>query len=251
MKDLISERPNITPVGLGNSESMFDMSGYEAGYRMDGDDSKPASDEDGEDDTPEEENDDDDDDDDRVSTIPRKCPAGPTSKKKAVQVRKMKAPKADSHRDKKSKVLDCYADLASAEEVTNQKELELKKARMENASAKIKAKAEIQIQRDKLKAEMRMLQKKQEHNYRMARLNLQLTQRQGGGTSSSLSAGFYSASPDTSSVGVSGLFNADECSQSPTTSFGTGLSSPFDLDNFDYDTSLSSPAAPAHLSTPN
>src|ERR1700722_11060345 len=246
MKDLISERPNITPVGLGNSESMFDMSGYEAGYRMDGDDSKPASDEDGEDDTPEEENDDDDDDDDdRVSTIPRKRPAGPTSKKKAVQVRKMKAPKADSHRDKKSKVLDCYADLASAEEVTNQKELELKKARMENASAKIKAKVEIQIQRDKLKAEMRMLQKKQDHNYRMARLNLQLAQRQGD-ASSSLSAGFYSASPNPSVV-ASGLFNADECSQSPTTSFDTGLSSPFDLDNLDYDTSPSSP----HLSTLN
>ena len=112
---------------------------------------------------------------------------------------------------------------------------------------KIKAKVEIQIQHDKLKAKMRMLQKKQDHNYHMARLNLQLAQRQGG-TSSSLSAGFYSAPPNTSSVEVSGLFNADECSQSPTTSFGTGLSSPFDLDNFKYDTSLSSPA---HLSTPN
>ena len=246
MKDLISERPNITPVGLGNSESTFDMSGYEAGYRSDGDDSKPASDDDDEDDAPEEENDDDDDDDDRV-TIPRKRPAGLASKKKAVKGRKVKAPKADSHRDKKSKVLDRYADLASAEEVTSQKELEFKKARLENASAKIKAKAEIQIQCDKLRAEMRMLQKKQDHNYRMARLNLQLTQRQGG-ASSSLSGGFYSASPDTSSVGVSELFNADDCSQSPTTSFGTGLSSPFDLDNLEYDTSLSSPA---HLSTPN
>ena len=124
---------------------------------MDGDKSKPASDEDGEDDAPEEDNNDDDDNDDRASTIPCKCPAGLTSKKKAVQVQKTKALKADSHHDKKSKVLDRYADLASAEEVTNQKELELKKVRMENASAKIKAKAEIQIQRDKLKAEMRML----------------------------------------------------------------------------------------------
>ena len=116
--------------------------------------SKPASDEDGEDDAPEEENDDNDDDNNRPSTIPRKRPAGPTSKKKAVQVWKTKALKADPHRDKKSKVLDRYADLASAEEVTNQKELKLKKARMENASTKIKAKAEIQIQHDKLKAKM-------------------------------------------------------------------------------------------------
>ena len=192
MKDLISKCPNITPVGLGNSESTFDMSGNEAGYRMDGDESKPASDEDGEDNAPEEDNDDDDNNDDRASTIPRKRPAGLTSKKKAVQVQKTKALKADSHRNKKSKVLDHYADLASAEEVTNQKELELKKAQMENANVKIKVKAEIQIQHDKLKAKMRMLQKKQEHNYRMARLNLQLAQRQGG-TSSSLSAGFYSA----------------------------------------------------------
>ena len=46
MKDLISERPNITPVGLGNSESAIDMSGYEAGYKTDGDASKPVTDED-------------------------------------------------------------------------------------------------------------------------------------------------------------------------------------------------------------
>ena len=228
------------------SELTFNMSSYEARYRTDGDDSKPASDEDDEDNTPEGEVNDDDNDDDRA-TIPCKHPACPTSKKKAVQVWKMKAPKADSHHNKKSKVLDRYANLVSAKEVTNQKELDFKKARMENASMKIKAKAEIQIQHDKLKAEMRMLQKKQDHNYCMAHLNLQLTQRQGG-TSSSLSAGFYSASPNTSSVEVSGLFNADKCSQSPTTSFSTGLSSPFDLDNFEYDTSLSSPA---HLFTPN
>ena len=88
MKDLISERPNITPMGLGNSESTFDMSGYEAGYRMDGNDSKPASDEDGEDNMPEEENDDDDDDDDRASTIPHKRPAGLTSKRKLLRFRK-------------------------------------------------------------------------------------------------------------------------------------------------------------------
>ena len=128
MKDLISEHPNITPVGLGNSESTFNMSSYEAGYRMDGDKSKPASDKDGEDNMPEEDNNDNDDNDDRASTIPCKCPAGLTRKKKAVQVQKTKALKADSHRDKKSKVLDRYADLASAEEVTNQKELKLKKA---------------------------------------------------------------------------------------------------------------------------
>ena len=127
MKDLISEHPNITPVGLGNSELTFNMSGYEAGYRMDGDDSKPACDEDDEDNTPEGEDNDNDDNDDRA-TIPCKRPACPTSKKKAVQVRKTKAPKADSHRDRKSKVLDHYADLASAEEVTNQKELDFKKA---------------------------------------------------------------------------------------------------------------------------
>ena len=236
MKDLISERPNVTPVGLGNSESMFDMSGYDAGYKTDDDDLKPASDED---------DDDDDDDDDDMVTVPCKRLAGSSSKKKVTQAQKMKTPKADAPRNKKSKVLDRFADLASAEEVTNQMELDLKKARMENASAKIKAKAEIQIQRDKLKAEMRMLQKKQDHNYRMARLNLQLVQRQGG-TLSSLSAGFYSASPNPSVV-ASALFNADKCSQSPASSFDTGLSSPFDLDNFEYDTSLSSP----HLSTPN
>ena len=94
MKDLISKHPNITLVGLNNSELMFNMSGYEARYWTESNDSKPASDEDNKDDTPEEEKDDNDNDDNRV-TIPCKCPAGLASKKKAIQVWKTKALKLD------------------------------------------------------------------------------------------------------------------------------------------------------------
>jgi hypothetical protein len=43
MKDLISECPNITPVGLGNSDSIIDMSGYSDGYWTDGESAKPAT----------------------------------------------------------------------------------------------------------------------------------------------------------------------------------------------------------------
>jgi hypothetical protein len=44
MKELISERPNIVPVGLGNNASDIDMSGYANGFNSDvGDESsQPA-----------------------------------------------------------------------------------------------------------------------------------------------------------------------------------------------------------------
>jgi hypothetical protein len=261
MKDLISERPNVTPVGLGNSESAIDLAGYEGGYKTDDDVSKPVTDEDDDEDddaacdadTAEEDNDDDAEDDDDGITIPRKRRAGSGSsakKNKMTPAQKAKASKSDIHRSKKMKPLERFADMASAEEVTNQKNLDLKKLQSRANMAKIKAKADIQIQRDKLKAELRMLEKKQEHDFRMAQLKLQLTQRAGAPASGSLSAGFYgasAASPHPSQAGVTGLFDSGECSPSMR-SFSTGPSSAFDFDreSFSYDTPLSSSA---HLPT--
>lgn len=254
MKDLISERPNVTPVGLGNSESAIDLAGYEGGYKTDDDVSKPVTDEDEDDDaacdadTAEEDNDDDAEDDDDDITIPRKRRAGSgysAKKNKMTPAQKAKASKSDIHRSKKMKPLERFADLASAEEVTNQKNLDLKKLQSRANMVKIKAKADIQIQHDKLKAELRMLEKKQEHDFRMAQLNLQLTQRAGAPASGSLSAGFYGASvasPHPSQAGVAGLFDSGECSPSMR-SFSTGPSSSafdFDRESFSYDTPLSS-----------
>jgi len=253
MKDLISERPNVTPVGLGNSESAIDLAGYEGGYKTDDDVSKPVTDEDEDDDaacdvdTAEEDDDDDAEDDDGNITIPRKRRAGSGSsakKNKITPAQKAKASRPDIHRSKKMKPLDRFADLASAEEVTNQKNLDLKQLQSQANMVKIKAKADIQIQRDKLKADLKMLEKKQEHDFRMAQLNLQVTQRAGAPASGSLTPGIYgtsAASPHPSQAGVTGLFDSGECSPSMS-SFSTGPSSAFDFDreSFSYDTPLSS-----------
>ena len=237
MKDLISERPNITPVGLGNSESTIDMSIYDTGYKLDTFDSKPVTEDD--DDMPDDDDDDADDADDADDMISIRRKRSSNKRDKATPAQKARSLKSETPGDrKKFKALDRFADLASAEEATNQKELDLKRLRSRNTFAKIRAKADIQIQRDKLKAEMRMLEKTQEHNFRMAQLNLQITK---AGTSGSLPTDFYNASLHPSQSGATGLFNTADASQS-TRSFSTGPSSAFDLDSFDYNTPLSSSA---------
>ena len=177
MKILISERPNVVPVGLGNSESTIDMSGYEAGYKSDASDSKPASEEDEDEDMPDKDEDEDKDDEDKLSAHHQDSARKKNDLKTTHTQKKSSTSNAHPGHDKKlSKILDRFADLANVEEVTNQKELDLKRLQSQNARVKIKAKADIQIQRDKLKAELRMLEKKQEHDFRMVQLNLQIVQ---------------------------------------------------------------------------
>ena len=241
MKVLISERLNITPVGLHNSESVINMSGYKAGYKTDGNASKPVTNEDKDNDVDRDTAKDDDNDNiDNGPSIPRKCHAGSghSTKKNKITLacQKVKASKPNIHCSKKMKPLECssFADLASAEEVTNQKNLDLKKLKSWTTLVKIKAKVDIQIHHNKLKAKVWMLERKQEHDFHMAQLNLQLAC--GGGTASgSLSTSFYGTSPYPSQAEVTGLFNMEECSQS-TCSFSTGLSFAFDLNSFGYNT---------------
>jgi hypothetical protein len=261
MKALISERPNLTPVGLGNSETTFDMSIFEAEYKTDGDGSKPVTDEDEDADLDADAADvnaadaadllDADDEDDEDISIPRKRPAdsGNSAKKKPVQqARKAKASKQDIHRDKKLKPMDRFADIAAVEEATNQKSLDLKKLQSQAAMARIKAKADIRIQRDKLRGELRMLEKKQEHDFRMAQLNLQITQRHS--THGLPSTGLYDASSQSSQAGGTGLFNAEEYSGSAR-SYSTGQSSGFDLESFGYNTPLNTSARLPTLPLPD
>ena len=245
MKILISERPNVVPVGLGNSESTIDMSGYEAGYKSDASDSKPASEEDEDEDMPDKDEDEDNDDEDKLSARHQDSARKKNDLKTTRAQKKSSTSNAHPGHDKKlSKILDRFADLANVEEVTNQKELDLKRLQSQNARVKIKAKADIQIQRDKLKAELRMLEKKQEHNFRMAQLNLQIVQGRGRDAPRSLLSDFYNNSLGPSQAGVTGLFNADESKSSP--SFSPGASTAFDLESFEYSTPLSSSS---HLPT--
>ena len=163
---------------------------------------------------------------------------------KMTPAQKAKASKSDIHCNKKTKLLERFANLASMKKVTNRKNLNLKKLQSQANMVKIKAKADIQMQCNKLKAELQMLEKKQEYDFRMVQLNLQLTQRAGAPASGSLLAGFYGASvalPHPSQAKVTGHFNLGECSPSMC-SFSTGPNSAFDFDreSISYDTPLSS-----------
>ena len=230
MKDLISERPNIMPVGLGNSESGINMSVNDTGYKSDTYESKPVTEVDDNDDMPDDDDNNDNEDDEDMVSICQKHSA--KKKNKGMPAWKTKPLKSETSGDrKKLKALDRFADLASAEEITNQKELDLKTLRLRNTLAKIKAKADIQIQHDKLNTKWQMLEKTQEHNYCMAQLKLQIASK--AGTSDSLLADFYDAPLNPSQSGISGLFNTGDCSQS-TCSFSAGPSSAFNLNSFDY-----------------
>jgi hypothetical protein len=169
------------------------------------------------------------------------CQKRPANKhNKATPARKTNTVKSETPADrKKFKPLDRFSELATAEHITNQKELDLKALQSQNALAKIRARADIQIQRDKLRAEMRMLQKTQDHNYRMAHLNLQMASK--AGTSGSLPTDFYNASLNPSQSGVPELFNTGDSSQS-TRSFSTRPGSAFDVESFDYSTPSSGSA---------
>jgi hypothetical protein len=252
MKELISERPNIVPVGLGNNDSTIDMSAYTTGYNSDHDidyeSSKPDGTE-GEEDATYTDNEDADEDEDIESDhdvavmIPTKRPAKPVEKKTGARPGKSNPAR---HESKKSKVIDRFADVANAEEVTNQKHLELKKIRVQGETqasvAKIKAQAEIQIQKDKLKAQARMQEKRQEHEFRMAQLNFQ---------SSSAGYGRHHSQASSRAPSSFGYENSPTPSQSHLFDSNTVTAGSFDFNNFTFESPVSEgiypslPAAPA------
>ena len=196
-------------------------------------------------DMPDKDKDKDNDDKDKLSMHHQYLARKKNNLKTTHAQKKSSMPNAHPGHDKKpSKILDHFMDLASAKEVTNQKELDLKRLQLQNARVKIKAKVDIQIQRDKLKAKLRMLEKKQEHDFHIVQLNLQIVQGQGCDAPRSLLSDFYNNSPGPSQAGVTGLFKADEFKFSP--SFSPGASTAFDLESFDYSTPLSSSS---HLPT--
>lgn len=215
LKEIISERPNLVPAGIGNNESGYDLnvlqrrdssegggclgesSGMSDGIGMgaEGDD----EDADGEDEEIEEETapkagkrkhqDLDVDDvgdnksmkkvivDDKKPTVPR---AGKSTPAEAPTRKKVKTG------------LERFADIAAREEETTQKALELKKTKFqgetEKAVARVRAQAEIQMNKDRLRAEY--AQKKLELDFQ---LRLQTVQQQMGGRSHSSSTNIYPA----------------------------------------------------------
>ena len=98
------------------------MSVYNTGYKLDTYESKPVTEVDDDDDMLD--NNDDEDDEDMVS-IRQKHSA--KRKNKGMLAQKTKPLKSETPGNrKKLKALDHFAELASAEKITNQKELDLK-----------------------------------------------------------------------------------------------------------------------------
>jgi hypothetical protein len=224
MKELISERPNVNPVGLGNNSSSIDMDTFVTGYSSEVDDTSVKLEREGSELMFDDDFDDEDEgeDDELTLAIPKKRPANSIDKKTPARPGKSKPATLDS---KKAKVIDRFADVAAAEEVTAQKTLELRKMRAHGEVAKIRARADLQMQRERLKAETRMLEKRQEHEYRMAQLNLRLPQQ--GYTGSTFS-------------------RASSSSASANTSFNPS----FDFDNPNYDLPLDDSLRLPHPSMP-
>src|SRR5215470_10978953 len=183
MKELISERPNIVPVGIGNNTSDINMSGYTNGFNLDvGDESSQLARTEG---TEEIESGGEEGEDaivgrDEIEVMAQDDDTNPgrlehgRSDTKKTGARPGKSNPAAQRESKKAKVIDRFSDVAKAEEQTMQKQLEVKRRRVEGqtqaAIAKIKAQAEIQLQRDRLKAEARKEAKRQEHELQMAEL---------------------------------------------------------------------------------
>lgn len=194
MRELIGERPNVIPTGLGNSQTEIDNSAL----------LEPRGSDDENDDEIELINDPtgvssegdglyDSDDLDGKSDISR---AAAISKRKASAVKEepnkaqktsregSKAPVTRKGKTKAKTLVEKYTEVAELEELTAQKKADADKARSVVEAARIKVKGEIQLERERrktaklqLKSELLAMKKlKMEHEMAM-----ELQRRQDGG----------------------------------------------------------------------
>jgi hypothetical protein len=147
MRALIGERPNVNPIGLGNSATDIDMDSYRAG-KGGGDDSSEKLDVETEIEKMEKELADDeideDDNDHRVNKgKPQLDMSGAEQRngKTAARPGKSKPAGRAPKEQKKKRKLEDFAEVAEAEEVTRQKELEFAKATVEKDRVKLEVKA--------------------------------------------------------------------------------------------------------------
>jgi hypothetical protein len=178
MKDLVSERPNIIPVGIGNSRSGVDMQGF-LGKSDDGVSqgdgasqgeetpiSWPASEDEDEVEGDREPAGTELKDEDNDMPVPTKHKLPPPTKRTAACVGT--STPAVKHESKKARsMIEKFSDVAKSQEETIQKNLDMKMKRLEanrDANvARIKALENIQIEKDKHKAELEMEKLKMEH----------------------------------------------------------------------------------------
>jgi hypothetical protein len=231
LKELIGERPNVNPVGIGNNASPIDDSvlgpselDLTDDFTTNGDltDDFPTNgDGPGDSATGDDpfkiESDGDSLDSDSAPTRKRKLvpdvtDVGLKKKTSAKAGTSMPAATPGATSSKKPKnVVEKFVEVAKAEEETTHKILDLKKERERGKAAatvaSIQAKKDIQMQKAKLRANAKQLKMTQDHEFRM----LQLRQSLGGqgsavsydvGGPGSLSAGTHMGGSDNFRVGL-------------------------------------------------
>jgi hypothetical protein len=182
MRELISERPNIVPVGIGNGAATIDMSTYLKPATNSDDYEAPnsvdASDEEGESEviasTATSEGQEvtavqDDNDEDPDIHVPRKCKSSATKPVKQ-ELKKTRT------------MMGKFSDVVKVQEETVQKSMDVKVRQLELTAdtdiARIKSNEHIQVERDKRRAELKLQKIKLEqdklrmdHELKLARLH--------------------------------------------------------------------------------
>jgi hypothetical protein len=261
MKELIDMRPNFIPVGVGHSQAPIDMSEYappsqalepddgsvvgqdaelELEHSLSEDIGGKAEDEEdlGLDDEP---------------VVPKKRKATDVDVPKKTTARpgiSAIAPPTDTKKSRTT-IIDKFTDAAKAEETTIQRQLDLKKARIEAEKelqvAKVHATAKVQMSkyeaRRQMKAEQLAFEKQKavmEHEFRMA----QLRNNQGPGNTATFAptVGHFQGQGYSHPVSLSGSsrstgFNTPMSSNNILLENTAGSSPGFGFDNFDFTSS--------------
>jgi hypothetical protein len=210
MRDLIGKHPNVVPSGLGNGTSDMSMTSFFNGPdRLDDDGiGSPTrwgiADEDSVD------SDEGDRSDDGRQT---KGKDGAGASSKEAKLGRTGARPGSSRpatwptkENKKKRKVDVFADVAEAEEVTRQKELDLAKAKVDTQQAKMATKqAEIVYKTQKMADRMERWREK--NRERAAKLHLlQLCEQRGMGSTNHPTGGMHAAvSGSGSLLGISSL----------------------------------------------
>ena len=183
MRDLVSERPNVVPVGIGNSGSEIDMSGYLNSATTSSDYEDPVSigvsNEEGDGDAVASEGQDVTKPDENNTKIhlpvKRKAAESSTNTPKPVVKQEPTGKKARA-------VMEKFSDVARAQEETVQKSMDMKIKRLELMKdtdiARIKAQECIQIERDRRKAELKSQKIKLEQDKMRLEYEFRLAQLQ-------------------------------------------------------------------------
>ncbi|KAH6887386.1 hypothetical protein BKA70DRAFT_1122229, partial [Coprinopsis sp. MPI-PUGE-AT-0042] len=184
MRDLVGERPNRNPVGIGNSTSEIDVEALEGGEEGGEEGDGPGDSEDDEDAIPQ--NDADTSSEPGTNFDPLAPldiqedvkPVIPAKRKPSMQAPPAKKAKLTGFEHK-------FVDVATAEETTEQRRLEIEKVKIEGAFALQLEREKTKVERERIRTEAKLRHKEEKRRYKLEKLRLKqpAPQEQSHGTS--------------------------------------------------------------------